>query len=112
MGKLVEIDRKCGQGVSNFAKCFLHLTLVSKDFLFEGGDLLTSLRHPVRLIGSHFIHPSLPVSSFSRTGSGPDVEGFTSGRPNPRLALRAIMNMSFLYKYITTTSPAPHLKGN
>jgi len=36
VGKLVEIDRKCGQGVSNFAKRFLHLPLVSKDFLFEG----------------------------------------------------------------------------
>jgi len=59
-------------------------------------DLLPSLNSGR---GSHFIHPSLPVSSFSRTGSGSGVEGFTSGRPNPRPAQRAMKNTMLLYKY-------------
>ena len=50
-------------------------------------DLLTSLRGASSArFGSQFIHPDLPASSFSLAGSGRGVEGFTSGRPNPRLA--------------------------
>ena len=66
-------------------------------------------RRGVRLTGSQFIHPSLPVSSFSLPGRGPSVEGFTSGRPDPRPAERAIRYRMMLYKYIPPTSPAASL---
>ena len=58
-------------------------------------DLLPSLN---RGGGSQFIHPTYP-SAFSRTGSGRGVEGFSSGRPDPRPAERAIINTMLLYKY-------------
>jgi len=67
-------------------------------------DLLSSLMHTARF-GSQFIHPDLPASSLSRTGSGRGVEGFTSGRPDPRPAMRAMNNTMPLYKYIPTHRP-------
>jgi len=66
-------------------------------------DLLPSLKgHPLpaRLTGSQFIHPSLPAA-----GRGPDVEGLTSGRPDPRPALRTMNNAIPLYKYFPTRLP-------
>ena len=71
----------------------LHFTHLSRDLL----PSLNSGR------GSHFIHPSLPVSSFSRTGIGSGVEGLTSGWPCPRLALRAVNNTIMLYKLLSPT---------
>jgi len=59
---------------------------------------------PVRF-GSHFIHPGLPASSFSRAGRGSGVEGFSSGPPDPRPALQAIRNTMMLYKYSPTHLP-------
>ena len=58
-------------------------------------DLLPS---PISGGGSHFIHPTYP-SAFSLPGSGRGVEGFTSGRPDPRPAQRAMKNTMLLYKY-------------
>jgi len=64
-------------------------------------DLLTSLRHPVRLIGSH---PSELTRQLSHPGSGSDVEGFSSGLPHHGLALRAMKNTMMLYKYYSLLS--------
>ena len=77
--------------------------------LISSRDLLPSLNgHPVMLIGSHFIHPSLPASSFSLTGRGSGVEGFSSGRPDPRPAETGIEEYDDEY-FIPPASPAVSL---
>jgi len=63
-------------------------------------DLLPSHKHPS---GRFPVHPPrLTRQLFQPRGSGRGVEGFTSGRPDPRPEQQAMKNTTLLYKYFTT----------
>ena len=93
------------------ATCNTSHTVILRCSLFSLVCCVTSSPHLGSEVHRFPFHPPDYPSSFSLAGSGRGVEGFSSGRPNPRLTLRAMKNTIMLYNKYSHTHPLlPHLK--